>query len=306
MLTIIWARGGIVTSIERTAYPRFKRLITAHELHLFFAPTREEAAWAAERMDSDGHQLALLLALKSYQRMGRFPKPDEYPEMVVDFVRRAVELPEGTKPLWATGRTAERQRTEVRRRVGATYDQAEARRITEASIRKEAAAKNRPADLINIALEKVVEAGLELPAFSTFDAMASTVRREVNAVICAGIHDRMSAVERAGLLRLLEERDADGTTLYNRVKKPAQAPSWSHFKRLLTQLDWVDALGDTVVWMDGVASRKITDFAGEADSLDASELKAYAPVKRVALVACLVHKARMRVRDDLATMLCKR
>ncbi|MFF4756663.1 Tn3 family transposase [Streptomyces sp. NPDC002514] len=83
-------------------------------------------------------------------------------------------------------------------------------------------------------------------------------------------------------------------------------PSWSHFKRLLTQLDWVDALGDTVVWMDGVASRKITDFAGEADSLDASELKAYAPVKRVALVPCLVHKARMRVRDDLATMLCKR
>lgn len=32
------------------------------------------------------------------QRMGRFPKPDEYPEMVVDFVRRTVELPEGTLP----------------------------------------------------------------------------------------------------------------------------------------------------------------------------------------------------------------
>ncbi|TLS41374.1 DUF4158 domain-containing protein [Streptomyces montanus] len=110
-------------------------------------------------MDSDGHQLALLLALKSYQRRGRFPKPDEYPEMAVDFVRRAVELPEGTKPLWAIGRTAERQRTEVRRRVAATYDQAGARRFAEASIRKEATAKNRPADLINVALEKVVEAG---------------------------------------------------------------------------------------------------------------------------------------------------
>jgi hypothetical protein len=87
-------------------------------------------------MDSDGHQLALLLALKSYQRMGWFPKPDEYPEMVVDFVRGAVELPEGTKPLWAMGRTAERQRTEVRRRVGVMYDQAEARRVAEASIRR--------------------------------------------------------------------------------------------------------------------------------------------------------------------------
>jgi hypothetical protein len=133
-----------VTSIERTAYPRFKRLITAHELHLFFAPTREEAAWAAERMDSDGHQLASLLALKSYQRMGRFPKPDEYPEMAVDFVRRTVEPPEGTLPSYATCRTAERQRTEVRQRVGTKYQQARARQIAEAAIRKEAAARTGP------------------------------------------------------------------------------------------------------------------------------------------------------------------
>lgn len=64
-----------------------------------------------------------------------------------------------------------------------TYDQAKARGIVEQSIRKEAAAKNRPADLINIALEKVVEAGLELPGFSTFDKMASKIRTEMNASI---------------------------------------------------------------------------------------------------------------------------
>jgi hypothetical protein len=203
-------------------------------------------------------------------------------------------------------KTAKNHRGLVRQRVGVVYDQAEARRIAEASIRSEAAAKNRPADLINIALEKVVGAGLELPAFSTLDAMASAVRKEVNASICAGIHDRMSAVERAGLLRLLEERDADGTTPYNRLKKFARNPTWSHFKRLIAQLEWLDALGDTGAWTDGVAPRKVTDFAGEADAADASELKAYVPVKRVALMACLVHKARMRVRDELALMFCKR
>ena len=58
-----------------------------------------------------------------------------------------------------------------------------------ASVRKEAAAKNRPADLFNIAPEKVVRAGLELPEFSTLDAMASTVRNEANASICTGIHE---------------------------------------------------------------------------------------------------------------------
>lgn len=49
-----------------------------------------------------------------------------------------------------------------------------------------------------------MEAGLELPAFSTFDAMASKVRRQVNTAICDSIHGRISPAERAGLLQLLE------------------------------------------------------------------------------------------------------
>ncbi|WP_326654304.1 DUF4158 domain-containing protein [Streptomyces sp. NBC_01750] len=102
-----------MTSIERTAYPRFKRLITAHELHLFFAPRCDEVEWAAASADCDEHRLAQLLALKSYQRMGCFPKLDEIPDTVVDFGRRAVDLPEGTVPR-AANRTAERQRPAVR------------------------------------------------------------------------------------------------------------------------------------------------------------------------------------------------
>ncbi|MEN3539823.1 hypothetical protein AAH991_32265 [Microbispora sp. ZYX-F-249] len=60
-----------MTSIERTAYPRFKRLVAAHELHLFFAPSRDEVEWATTRTDGDEHLLAQLLMLKSYQRMAR-------------------------------------------------------------------------------------------------------------------------------------------------------------------------------------------------------------------------------------------
>ncbi|MEV4530417.1 Tn3 family transposase [Streptosporangium sp. NPDC049304] len=167
-----------MTSIERTAHPRFKRLITAHELHLLFSPSRDELEWAADATDCDEHLPALLLMLKSYRRMGCFPA--------------------------------------------------------------------------------------------------------------------------------LEDRDSDGTTLFNRLKKPAKGPTWSHFKNLTKRLERLDELGDTDVWMDGVAAGKVTDFAGEADAADASELRDFVPVKRIALVAALTHKARMRVRDDLATMFCKR
>ncbi|GAA1170616.1 hypothetical protein GCM10009654_29780 [Streptomyces hebeiensis] len=68
-----------MTSIERTAYPRFKRLITAHELHLFFSPGRDELEWAADATDCDEHLLDLLLTLKSYRRTGCFPALEDVP-----------------------------------------------------------------------------------------------------------------------------------------------------------------------------------------------------------------------------------
>jgi hypothetical protein len=34
-----------LTSIERIAYPQFRRLTTARVLHVFFTPTEDEAAW---------------------------------------------------------------------------------------------------------------------------------------------------------------------------------------------------------------------------------------------------------------------
>ncbi|MEU9797037.1 DUF4158 domain-containing protein [Streptomyces sparsogenes] len=294
-----------MTSIERTAFPRFKRLITAHELHLFFAPSRDEVEWAAARSDSDEHLLAQLLALKSYQRMGCFPKLDEVPETVADFVRRAVDLPEGTVPR-ASNRTAERQRTAVRQRTGLSYDKAKARKIAEAVMRSEAVSKNRPADLINIALEKVVEAGLELPGFTTLDALAAKVRTEVNTSICLGIYDQLSEAHRERLLALLSDKDESGTTRYNRLKQSAKAPTWSHFRSQAEHLGWVDELGETGVWLAGVASGKVTDFAGEAAAADAPGLRDYNLMKRLALLVCLVHRARMRARDDLTTMFCKR
>ncbi|MFJ8510002.1 hypothetical protein [Streptomyces avermitilis] len=66
-----------MTSIERTAYPPFKRLITTHELHPFFSPTRDELQWAPDATNCDEHLPALLLMLKSYQRMGCSPKLED-------------------------------------------------------------------------------------------------------------------------------------------------------------------------------------------------------------------------------------
>ncbi|MGW7575116.1 DUF4158 domain-containing protein [Streptomyces sp. NPDC054765] len=56
--------------MERTAYPRVKRLMSAREMHVFATPKPEEAAWARERTRFDEHLLALTLALKCFQKPG--------------------------------------------------------------------------------------------------------------------------------------------------------------------------------------------------------------------------------------------
>jgi hypothetical protein len=166
--------------------------------------------------------------------------------------------------------------------------------------------KNHPPDLINVALERLVEASLELPAFSTLDEMATSIRAEVNAQIFAGIAARIGPDGRQRALGLLNTAGPDGRSMFNRLKKPAQRATWSRFKAQAEYLDEVDALGDTARWLEGVAPAKVADFAGEAAAQDADTLSRYADAKKLALVACLIHTARMRARDDLAEMLCKR
>jgi uncharacterized protein DUF4158 len=84
-----------MASIERTAYPRFRRLVTARELAAL-TPTEDEVAWARERARSGEHLLALVLSLRCFQRLGYFPRADDVPLAVVEHVRRCLELPEGT------------------------------------------------------------------------------------------------------------------------------------------------------------------------------------------------------------------
>ena len=299
-----------MTSVERTAYPVFPRLMMARELYTYFSLSEEELAWTREKTDTDEHQLALALALKCFQKLGRFPKAREVPAAVVDHVRRCLwpdDADESVMPVWATARTAESHRVLVRKREGVRYAAGKARKIAAKAMTEAAWVKNHPPDLINVALEKLAQARLELLAFSTLDAMESAIRREVNGQIFRTIWTRLGRDGRAGLEGLLVAGPG-GKSPLQELKKPARRASWSKFKAQAAHLAWVDSVCDTGLVLEGIAASKIEDFAGEADAADADVLSRYASdgMRRCAVLACLVHTARSRARDDLAQMLCKR
>src|SRR6266542_1206872 len=200
-----------MTSVERTAYPRFGRVVTARELD-GFRPLPDEIAWARGRTRSDEHLLALVVSLKCFQRLGYFPRGELVPDVVVGHVRDCLALDRRTIPDGAE-RTAEWQRELVRERVGAVFDPERARLVAEGAIRAAAGVKNHPPDLINVALELLVKESLELPGFSTLDRMAAAIRAEVNAAL----FETLQPVKRALARRPC---DLEQTTQPTRLQRP--------------------------------------------------------------------------------------
>ena len=143
-------RGSGVTSVDRTAYPRFGRVVSGWELAESFTPTDAEIEWARTRTQDEQRLLALVVWLKSYQRLGYFPKVDDVPPAVVRHVRDALGLAGNVELEQAAERTAKRYRELVRARMKVTYDTARVRQVAEQAIRKAVQAKDNPADLIDI------------------------------------------------------------------------------------------------------------------------------------------------------------
>ncbi|MFE4368584.1 DUF4158 domain-containing protein [Streptomyces sp. NPDC056835] len=98
--------------MERTAYPRFKRIISGREPAQFFTPCAVEVAWAGKRThDRPERMLTLLVLLKRCARLGCFPDLEQVPGPVVDRVRGTISVSPDTPVAFHSERSAERYRS---------------------------------------------------------------------------------------------------------------------------------------------------------------------------------------------------
>ena len=58
--------------------------------------------------------------------------------------------------------------------------------------------KDNPADLINVGLEELLQAGRELPGYTTLDRMVAKIRAEVNADVYAAVAARIAPARGPG------------------------------------------------------------------------------------------------------------
>jgi len=296
-----------MASVERTAYPRFKRSPLAKELDALYTPTDEELNFALKFARKPQFRFGLLVLLKSFQRLGYFPAIGDVPSSVIQHIQTASDLGAVTLPTYEESRTLYRHHQAIRERLGVSAWGDHGLRIAGEAMSTAAKVMDNPADLINVAIEELVRQRIELPAFSTLDRLSRRVRTLINGRFFADVMEKLSAVEREQLDALLEiGTSPQKKSLFFTLK---QLPKRSSLEHLQDLLDHIVKLSDTVGadhHLTGIPYAKIKHFAAEAKALDAAELKKFAPPKRYVLLLSLIHRARVQARDDLADMFIKR
>jgi len=295
-----------LASIERTAYPRFKRNPTVKELRNIYSVTPDENRFAHRVARGSVPVLSLLVLLKSFQRLGYFPRPKDIPVAVINHVRSCLNLPSEIEPNFQS-KSLYRHQKAIREYLNVTPYGKEALHIATSAIYKAAQVMDNPADLINVAIAELIKEQCELPAFSTLDRLTRRVRTLVNYRLFHTVLARLSNEEKHKLDELLETSDQKRKSDYHYLKDLPKSPSLSHMKDLQTRLSWLTSfIVDIHRLLKDISNSKIKHFASEARALDAAEIKDFSPPKRYMLLLCMIHRSQVTTIDNLVEMFIKR
>src|SRR5216683_6108123 len=227
--TLVEASTGVIsvgkrriwqmTSIERTAYPRFSRAPSVKELREIYTPTPTDVAFVATTARGPAQKFGLMILLKVYQRLGYFPKPETIPGAIIGHLRAVLKLAANVVPDIASNHTLYRYHAEIRMHLVIISDGKHIRHVAAQAMHQAAHSMESPADLISAAVEVLVKEQCELPAFGTLERMARRIRTMVHRGIYRRIAGRLTDEQATSLLRLVEADPASGLTAFHRIKE---------------------------------------------------------------------------------------
>jgi len=304
--------------IERTAYPRFTtRRITVRELEALYTLTPDELAYIQKAIRGDQMRLNFAVQLKVFQRLHYFPELKEIPVVIMEHIKKCLSIIDPDmhlhyKHITSCYRHHRRIREYLSFRPWANIKPRTkeiplhpARHQAISTAYRIAGTMNYSADIINVVIEDLINNRFELPSFYTLNRLVKHVKSFVNINMFNIINKRISPELQEKLDSLLMPTIKSSRTSYNVIKQPPKNPTITHFKELLSHHDWLMSLGNMEKYLKDISKIKCHQFAIEAKSLDASDLKDMTEPKRYALIICLIHSSQHKIKDALATMFCK-
>ncbi len=291
-------------TLADTAYPRLRVSPDGAELSDAFTPTPDELAFAVKRTRQPGPRLALLVMLKTFQRLGHFAQPDDVPPIIVAHIAAATALGDAVAEFDAYGTASSyrsRLMTLVRDYVGVAAYGPPARKAATVAAIEVSRGRDDLADIVNAAIEELARRRFELPAFSTLLKIARTARALVNRGYHRQAAGAMTPETRERLLTLLAVPNDQPRSAWDVVKSEPERPSPARMRGFLLHLRWLrEQTADNA--LAGIPGQKLRQFAAEARSLNAADLSRMTETKRLTLIAALLRRRAAAALDEAAEM----
>jgi len=300
-----------MASLERTAYPRFPRLLTAQDLQRLFSPAPEELDWVNGFARQADRRLALMVQLKCFQYLHYFIAVEQIPPEVVEHVSACMGQPPQQEITYPQAhRSLYRHHEAVRKLLGVRAFTGPRARADALRIAREVCqVVNTRIDIINILIAELVRLDYELPMFSALLKIAEKEHEAAEHALYTSVEQRLSAEQRrwldgllVGELPALPARQ----TLYNDLKRSAKKASRQHLDQLLEQLSWLESLPDSDGLLGAVPATRLKHLSEMAAVMDAGEMKDLMTAKRHTLTLALIRQMRVRARDDIAEIFIRR
>ncbi len=288
--------------IADTAYPRLTSSPSEIDLDAF-TPSADEITFALRHTRQRGTRLALLIFLKTFQRLGYFIQIADIPEAITAHIAEAAKLASVMTGVADYDNTTYRTRLMklVRDFAGVSGYDRTARSIAARATIAAARTRDDPADLVNVAIEELVRHRYELPTFGTLLKIARTARAFVNRGYCRQIAAAMPLDARERLQTLLIVPKGASRSSWDLVKTPPLRPSTKHMREFLDHLTWLRSQTVDEVFT-GIPDQKIRQFAAEAFTLNAAVLSHVSESRRLTLIAALLRRQVAQALDDVADM----
>lgn len=294
--------------MHETVYPRFKSSISEKELNDIYTPTQDEIQFSRRVAHGENSKLCLLIMLKSFQRLGYFVSLPSIPQSIIQHISKVMNIAISSEDIENYNKSGTKLKhvQVIREYLNIKPYGSDARHVLVRAIGASARTKDEPPDLINVAIEELIRKHYELPAFSTLVRASNRIRVSVYLYFYRQIHNLISEESRNKIDKLLESEQESIYTSWNFLKQEPGTPTLMHLKDLVNYLTWLSRQNVGIDVLSNIPDTKVKQFASEAKTLNAAQMKALETSKRYTFAVALLSVQSAKALDDLAEMFIKR
>lgn len=295
-------------NINETAYPRFKNNITEHELAEIYTPVEDEILFANKLSRGNMQKFYLLVNLKVFQRLGYFVKIKDIPLRIIEYIAKILFINMNNIDFkkYDSSNTRNNHIIAIRSFLKIKAYDNQAKHLVVKSIAEAAKAKEELSDLINVAIEELINHSYELPSFNTLVKLSKKTRYVIYNAYYNYVYEYLDGATKNKIDNLFEENEFNNDgTVWNNLKQDTGKPTTKNLKQIIDILEKIKSFNIEAGILSTIPNIKVKHFVTEAEALDAAKIKELKPQKRYTLAVAFISQKASCILDDIGEMFVK-